>query len=91
MSTPIWAIKGMNKVFSASNKTKGFTLKQVGNLRQKIQDLKVFDPIGSKVASAMKTIEKTQKKKKIIYGTAGVAGGFGAYAIAKNKKNKMKG
>ena len=46
MSTPIWAIKSINKVFSTSNKTKGFTLKQVGNLRQKIQDLKVFDPIG---------------------------------------------
>ena len=28
MSTPIWAIKGMNKVFSASNITKGFTLKK---------------------------------------------------------------
>ena len=91
MSIPLWAIKGLNKTFSASNKTKGFTLKQVGKLRQKIGNKKVFDPIASKVSSAMKTIEKAQTKKKIIYGTAAVAGGFGAYAIAKNKENKKKG
>ena len=85
------AIDAMKTLKGKIKKPKGFTLKKVGELRKKIGNKKVFDPISSKVSSAMKDLKKSQTKKNIIYGGSAIAGGVGAYAIAKNNENKKKG